>query len=230
MIQLRKSQDRGHAQHGWLDSYHTFSFAEYYEPAFMGFRDLRVINEDIIEAAQGFGKHPHHDMEIITYVVEGQLEHKDSMGTGSIIRPGEIQAMSAGTGVQHSEFNHSNTERLHLLQIWILPEKKGISPSYQQKTIAKVDNQLILIASAHPTDQAITIHQDVNLYSAYLSPKHEIRHDLQKNRHGWLQLITGEIELNGNKLLAGDGAAISEESSLVIKGMSQAEFLFFDLK
>jgi len=229
MIYIRKSNERGNSQIGWLNSLHTFSFGEYYDPKFMGFGDLRVINEDTVQPGYGFGKHPHNDMEIISYVVEGSIEHKDSMGTGSVIRPREIQRMSAGTGVQHSEFNHSKTELLHFLQIWILPEKTGLQPSYEQKRIPDLVNQLILIGSREGGEHAITIHQNVKLYVAYLAENHSIKYEFKKERKGWLQLIKGSIVLNGEQLSAGDGAAITDESEIHIESTNNAELLLFDL-
>lgn len=230
MITIRHSNQRGHYKIDWLNSYHTFSFGHYYDPNHMGLSHLRVINEDTVQANQGFGRHPHKDMEIISYVIEGSLEHKDSMGTGSIIRPGEIQRMSAGTGVEHSEFNHSSEEPLHFLQIWIIPEKNGIQPSYEQKTIHKMNDQFILIGSPKNSDHAIKIHQDVMLYAAYTTTGSLMTYELKQERCGWLQLIKGKIALNGQRLSPGDGAAIQNESSLTIESLKNSELLFFDLK
>lgn len=229
MIYIRKKDARGKSQFDWLTSYHTFSFGEYYDPNFMGFSSLRVINEDTVKPDFGFGKHPHTDMEIISYVIEGALAHKDSMGTGSVIKPGEIQRMSAGTGVQHSEFNHSKTDSLHFLQIWIIPEKKGITPGYQQIKIKKSNNEFILIGSNQAKEDVITIHQDVNLYVAYLTEGHQVDYALQNNRMAWLQLVKGKIKLNEHELTAGDGAAIQQEDIKIVCE-KEAEFLFFDLK
>lgn len=229
MIYIRKSSERGSGKTDWLHSFHTFSFAEYHDPQFMGFGSLRVINEDVIQPSTGFGKHPHNNMEIITYVVEGSLEHQDSMGTGSVIRPGEIQRMSAGTGVQHSEVNPSDQHPLHLLQIWIIPEKRNIDPSYQQIKIQKAANQFVLIGANQEKEHTVMIHQDVNLYVAYLTPNHEIDYPLASDRMGWLQLIKGKIKLNNHNMSAGDGAAIEGES-LNIQCEEDAELLFFDLK
>lgn len=229
MILLRKCNDRGHSQTNWLNSYHTFSFADYYDPKFMGFGCLRVINEDTVQSGMGFGKHPHNNMEIISYVVDGSLEHKDSMGTGSVINPGEIQIMSAGTGVEHSEFNHSTTKLLHFLQIWITPESPGLKPRYQQNTISKIQNSLILIGSQEGKDGAVMIHQDINLYVAYLTPQHAIDYSFQADRIGWLQMIKGSCELNGSPLSAGDGAAIQHENLIHIRCIESAEFLLFAL-
>jgi quercetin 2,3-dioxygenase len=228
MIEIRHRDERGHFDHGWLDTYHTFSFDRYYDPQHMGFRALRVINEDRVAPAQGFGTHPHRDMEIITYILEGALEHKDSMGTGSIIRPGEIQRMSAGTGVTHSEFNPSRNEPVHLLQIWIFPEAKGIKPSYEQKEFNRDEmrGKLRLIAAREPETGAVKIHQDVRLYAAILEGQ-TITHDLQKGRFAWLQVARGSMQLDGIELKAGDGAAIAESESLKITGHGEA--LLFDL-
>jgi redox-sensitive bicupin YhaK (pirin superfamily) len=231
MIKIRKSEDRGHAQHGWLDSYFSFSFADYYDPQFMGFRHLRVINEDRVQPGQGFGTHPHKDMEIITFVLEGSLEHKDSMGTGSIIKPGEIQAMSAGTGVTHSEFNPSKKDLVHLLQIWILPERKGIKPSYQQKSFTEEQRRgkLHLLASGRASDGAAKISQDVELFTAVLTKDQKLDYPLKSGRHAWVQVTKGALSLNGNSLKAGDGAAVSDEKLLDLITQNSAEFLLFDL-
>ncbi|MBD2042794.1 pirin family protein [Microcoleus sp. FACHB-672] len=231
MITLRKSEERGHANHGWLDSYHSFSFANYYDPNNMGFRALRVINEDWVQPAKGFGTHPHRDMEIITYVLEGALEHKDSLGTGSIIRPGEVQKMSAGTGVTHSEYNPSKTEQVHLLQIWIVPDQKNLPPSYEQKTYSTAEkrNQLRLIASPGGQDGSVTVHQDAKLYASVLDAGEKVVHELSPNRHIWVQVAQGEITVNGLSLSAGDAAAISEENRVVVMANTASEILLFDL-
>lgn len=229
MIIIRKANDRGNGQHGWLNSFHTFSFAGYHDPKFMGFGDLRVINEDTVQPGRGFGRHAHHDMEIISYVIEGSLEHKDSLGTGSIIKPGEIQRMSAGTGVEHSEFNPSATDILHFLQIWIIPEKRGLKPEYEQKSITKKPNELILIASRDGGNNTLIVHQDVALFVAYVMTNHSVNYPFSQDRTGWLQLVKGEITLNGNLLGAGDGAAIFNESNVEITGLQDAELLLFDL-
>jgi len=231
MIQIRKSSERGNADHGWLNSYHTFSFADYHDPRFMGFRQLRVINEDRVQPGRGFGTHPHRDMEIISYVLDGALEHKDSLGTGSIIRPGEVQRMSAGTGVTHSEFNHSKSSVVHFLQIWLLPEKEGLPPSYEQREFppAQRRDQLRLVAARDGRDGAVTIHQDVDLYAALLSPGTSVEHSLRAGRHAWLQVAAGEVTLNGKNLAAGDGAAVSDESSVRIEAIESSEVLLFDL-
>lgn len=231
MITLRPSNKRGHANHGWLDSYHTFSFANYYDPNHMGFRALRVINEDRVQPGRGFGTHSHRDMEIITYVLEGAVEHKDSLGNGAIVTPGEVQRMSAGTGIMHSEFNPSQTEPVHFLQIWILPDQQGLQPSYEQRAFELEQRQgkLRLIAAKDGRDGAVTIHQDVDLYSAVLQPGDRVSHQLQPNRYGWLQVAQGAASLNGYALKAGDGVAVSQAESLSINTDSGAEILLFDL-
>lgn len=234
MIQIRRGNERGHADHGWLNTYHTFSFADYYDPRFMGFRSLRVINEDWVQPGHGFPTHPHRDMEIITYVLEGSLEHKDSMGTGSVIRPGEVQKMSAGTGVRHSEFNHSDKELVHLYQIWILPEKQGIQPMYEQKTIpaSEKKGRLRLVASPQGGDGngAVKLYQDAELYSTELEPGQTIERRLAEGRYAWVQVARGSAELNGNLLHAGDGAAIAQEERIKLTGSDQgSEVLLFDL-
>ncbi len=231
MINIRRSNERGHADHGWLDTYHSFSFANYYDPNYMGFRSLRVINEDKIAGGGGFGTHGHKDMEIITYVLEGALEHRDSLGTGSIIKPGEIQRMSAGSGILHSEYNNSPTSPVHLLQIWLIPDEKGLTPSYEQTQtkVATKPNQLHLIAGAEGGEGAVIIHQDVHLYAGIIEPGKTLSYELDRNRHAWLQVAGGAIDLNGKGLKAGDGAAISLETDLVITGEEKAEILLFDL-
>src|SRR5688572_14509583 len=218
MIAVRKSAERGRANHGWLDSRHTFSFADYYDPQHMGFRALRVINEDRVQPGQGFGTHAHRDMEIISYVLEGQLAHRDSMGTGSVIRPGDVQRMSAGTGVRHSEMNPSPAEGVHFFQIWILPERQGIEPSYQQKTFDDADRRgrFRLVAARDGRDGAITVHQDVDLYAALFDGGDRVSFPLRAGRHGWIQVTRGEITVNGHVLDAGDGAAISDETMLTV--------------
>jgi hypothetical protein len=231
MITLRPSNERGHANHGWLDSYHTFSFSNYYDPNHMGFRALRVINEDRVQPGRGFGTHGHRDMEIITYVLEGAVEHKDSLGNGAIVTPGEVQRMSAGTGIMHSEFNPSQTEPVHFLQIWILPDQQGLQPSYEQRAFELKERQgkLRLIAAKDGRDGAVTIHQDMDLYSAVLQPGDRVSHQLQPNRYGWLQVAQGGASLNGYALKAGDGVAVSQAESLNINTDSGAEILLFDL-
>ena len=231
MINIRRSNERGHANHGWLDTNFTFSFADYYDPQFMGFRDLRVINEDHIEPAQGFPKHGHRDMEIITYVISGELSHQDSMGNGETIRPHEVQRMTAGTGVLHSEYS-SETNKTHLLQIWILPEKKNLQPSYEQKIFVPEEKQgkLRLVASRGGDDGSVHINQDVSLYASILTNGEEVSRNLVAGRHAWIQLISGSLDVNGEILNAGDGAAASEETSLKIKSLKdKSEFLLFDL-
>jgi len=230
MIQLRKAQDRGHANHGWLDSWHTFSFADYHDPRHMGFSALRVINEDRVSPGEGFPTHPHRDMEIITYVLEGALEHKDSLGTGSVILPGEIQRMSAGTGIRHSEFNHSQSEPVHFLQIWILPSSQGVKPGYEQKRIdiAELNNNLRLVASPDGRDGSVTIQQDTRLYTARLNNE-EVTHALAPGRHAWIQVARGAVRINGTMLQAGDGAGIENEPSLQLAADGSAEVLLFDL-
>jgi redox-sensitive bicupin YhaK (pirin superfamily) len=231
MITIRRSNERGHANHGWLDTNFTFSFADYYDPQFMGFRNLRVINEDRIEPAQGFPTHGHRDMEIVTYVISGELSHRDSMGNGETIHPNEVQRMTAGTGVLHSEYS-SLTDRTHLLQIWILPEKRNLQPGYEQKVFSSEEKQgtLRLIASRGGDDGSVHINQDVRLYASILGKGEQVNHELATDRHAWIQLISGSIEVNGEKLEAGDGAAVSEEKIVEIKSLAdRSEFLFFDL-
>ncbi|MBD1908647.1 pirin family protein [Funiculus sociatus GB2-A5] len=231
MITLRKSENRGHANHGWLNTYHTFSFANYYDPTHMGFRSLRVINQDRVHPGKGFPTHSHNDMEIVTYVLEGALEHKDSLGTGSIIRPGDVQRMSAGTGIAHSEYNHSQTEGVHFLQIWILPNKKGVKPTYEQKTYSDEEKRgnLRLIVSEDGRSNSVTIHQDVDTYTTLLDTGEQVIHQLKPNRHAWVQVARGSVMLNDNLLEAGDGAAVSNEESLKLVGKEMAEVLLFDM-
>jgi hypothetical protein len=231
MITLRKAQDRGHARHGWLESFHTFSFADYQDPKHMGFRALRVINEDRVQPNRGFGTHSHRDMEIVTYVLSGALEHKDSLGTGSVIRPGDVQRMSAGTGVAHSEFNHSATELVHFLQIWILPEREGLPPSYEQRhfTSEERSGALRLVASRDGRQGSVTLQQDVDLFACVLAAGAAVAHELRADRHAWLQVARGSCELNGTSLEAGDGAAISGERQLRLAAAKGAEILLFDL-
>ena len=231
MITLRPADERGHAMHGWLNSYHTFSFANYYDPQHMGFRDLLVINEDRVQPSKGFGTHSHQDMEIITYVLEGALEHKDSLGTGAIIKPGEVQRMSAGTGIRHSEFNHSQTEPVHFLQIWITPKQEGLQPSYEQTAFPVEERlgKLRLIAARDGRDGAVTIHQDVDLYTAVLKAGDQVTYNLNQGRYAWFQVARGNATLNGHALAAGDGVAVSAEKLLDISTDSGAEILLFDL-
>lgn len=232
MITLRPAQDRGSANFGWLDSRHTFSFGEYSDPNHMGFADLRVINEDKVTPGQGFNTHGHRDMEIVSYVLEGALEHKDSIGTGSVIRPGDVQRMSAGTGIMHSEYNASKTEPVHFLQIWILPEQKGIAPGYEQKTFTAEEKRgiLRLVGSRDGRDGSITIHQDINLYASVLQEGETVSHALAQKRVTWLQVVRGAVQLNDQSLRAGDGAAIAEESHITLQGASDdSEVLLFDM-
>lgn len=228
MITIRTADARGHFDHGWLNTYHTFSFADYHDPNFMGFRTLRVINEDRVKAGAGFGTHAHRDMEIISYVLEGQLGHRDSMGNGSIIVPGDVQRMSAGTGVTHSERNPSPGELVHFYQIWILPERRGITPSYEQKHFTDDDRRgkLRVVASPDGRDGSVAIHQDVTLYSAIVDGS-ELRYDFAPQRHGWLQVARGSINLGRQTLQAGDGAMISDERQIAFRG--NGEVLLFDL-
>ena len=231
MIQLRKHAARGHADHGWLESWHTFSFADYYDPAEMGWRSLRVINEDIIQPGKGFGTHGHRDMEIVTYLLDGELEHKDSMGNGAVIRPGEVQRMSAGKGVMHSEFNPSPGATTHLLQIWIEPSVRGVPPSYEQTyfPVEERRGRLRLVASRDGRDGSVTIHQDAALYAALLAAGESVRHAPAQGRHAYLHVARGKVDLNGVQLGAGDGAKIAEESELRISAAADAEILLFDL-
>ena len=231
MITIRRSNERGHANHGWLDTHFSFSFADYYDPEFMGFRNLRVINEDFVEPGQGFPKHGHRDMEIITYMISGELSHRDSMGNGETVHPNEVQRMTAGTGVLHSEYS-SPTDRTHLLQIWILPEKRNLQPGYEQKEFprAEKEGKLKLVASRGGDDGSIHINQDVKLYASVLKSGDKVSLDLAEDRHAWIQLISGSLEVNGGRLEAGDGAAISEEKALTLRSLGDdSEFLLFDL-
>ena len=231
MINIRRSNERGHADLGWLDTHYTFSFSDYYDPQFMGFRDLRVINEDLIEAGQGFPKHGHRDMEIITYMISGELSHRDSMGNGETIHTNEVQRMTAGTGVLHSEFS-SPTDKTHLLQIWILPEQNRLKPGYEQKIFSPEEKQgkLRLIASRGGDDGSVHINQDMKLYASILNIGEKVLLGLAEGRHAWVQLISGSLDVNGETLNAGDGAAISEETALKIKALDdKTEFLLFDL-
>ncbi|PKU26663.1 pirin family protein [Telmatospirillum siberiense] len=230
-ITLRPAAERGHANHGWLDTHHSFSFAHYHDPDHMGFRALRVINDDRIAPGTGFGTHGHHDMEIVTYVTEGVLEHRDSMGEHSIIRPGEVQRMSAGTGIRHSEYNGSRSETLKLLQIWLLPEKEGLPPGYEQKLFAEEEkhNRLRLIAAPDGREGALSIHQDVALYAAKLDGGSVLTHSLDIGRGAWLQMVSGQVLLNDQPMRAGDGAAVEGEDLLTVKADQTSEFLLFDL-
>jgi redox-sensitive bicupin YhaK (pirin superfamily) len=229
MLTIRRSADRGHADHGWLDTRHSFSFADYYDPDHMGFRSLRVINQDRVAAGAGFGTHPHKDMEIISYVLDGELAHKDSMGNGSIIRPGDVQRMTAGTGVLHSEANPSKKDKVHFLQIWILPEKRGLAPGYEQKTFADRKGALRLVASRDGRDGSVTVHQDMALYAGTFDGDESAKIELAPGRHAWVQVARGSIELNGEKLEPGDGAALTDVRSIELAKGRGAEVLVFDL-
>jgi hypothetical protein len=231
MIHVRKASERGASKHGWLDSRHTFSFADYADPRQMGFRALRVINEDRVAPGQGFGTHGHRDMEILSYVLEGELEHRDDMGNGSIIRPGDVQRMTAGTGVMHSERNPSPEKPVHFLQIWLLPERARLTPGYEQKTFAEAERKgkLRLVASHDGRDGSIVVHQDVLLWSGLFDAGGDASFELGAGRHAWVQVARGEIELNGKKLSAGDGAAVSDERKLALHALSPSEVLVFDL-
>ena len=232
MIKVRLAAERGTANFGWLDSRHTFSFGDYYDPAQLGFGPLRVINEDRVSPGQGFGTHGHRDMEIISYVLDGALEHKDSIGTGSVIRPGDVQVMSAGTGIRHSEFNHSKTEPVHFLQIWVIPGRDGIVPRYEQKTFADADKRgrLRLVGSPDGRDGSIVIHQDVELFAALLSSGEKVTHALSPGRKGWVQIVRGAVDVNGVALATGDGASIDNEPGLSLTAPVDAtEVLVFDL-
>ena len=230
MITVRPRDKRGIANFGWLDSRHTFSFGHYYDPQHMGFASLRVINEDKVIPAQGFGTHGHQDMEIVSYVLSGELEHRDSMGNGSVIRPGDVQRMSAGTGVRHSEFNASDTNPVHFLQIWIMPEQKGLQPSYEEKNFSQTKGNLTLVGSRDGRENSVTIHQDVNLYLGSLDKSDRFTYQINDNRAVWLQVTKGEVKLNDRLLQAGDGAAIIDRTELAIAGNSpDSEILLFDL-
>lgn len=228
---IRPARQRGHANHGWLDSHHTFSFADYHDPKHMGFRSLRVINEDRVLPARGFGTHPHRDMEILSYVLEGGLEHKDSMGTGSVIRPGDVQRMSAGTGVTHSEYNASKSDPVHFLQIWLLPKERGIEPSYAQKTFSREEKQgrLRVVASPDGRDGSISIHTDAVLHAGLFGAGEAAELPISSGRHAWVQVARGKVRVNGAELSAGDGAALSEEASVRVEGIDGGEVLVFDL-
>jgi len=231
MIKIRKSEERGHFDHGWLNTYFTFSFADYYDPKHVHFRTLRVLNDDRVAPGQGFPTHPHRDMEIVTYVLEGALEHRDSMGTGSVIRPGDVQYMSAGSGVTHSEFNASDKEPVHLLQIWMFPEKQGFQPKYGQKNFSEAEKRgkLRLLVSPDGRDGSIQIRQDNELYATVLGKGEAVRHELKADRHAYIQVARGSVTLNGTQLEAGDGAAISTEKAVELTGVNRAEVLLFDL-
>jgi redox-sensitive bicupin YhaK (pirin superfamily) len=232
MFTVRPASQRGHANHGWLDTWHSFSFNTYRDPRYMHFRSLRVMNEDIVAPGQGFGTHPHNDMEIVTYVLSGALEHKDSMGHGEVLRPGEFQRMTAGTGITHSEFNPSATEPVHLYQIWLFPERKDLPPSYEQKAFPASGrrNQWQLVASRDAALDSLTIHTDARIFLAELDAEQIVRRDLEPSRHAWLQILRGAVQVSGQRLMAGDGLAVSDESSLEIMGNAQSsELMLFDL-
>lgn len=229
MIRVRRAADRGRADHGWLLAQHTFSFAGYRDPAHDRFRALRVLNEDRIAPGRGFGTHPHRDMEIVTLVLEGALEHKDSMGNGEVLRPGEFQRMTAGSGITHSEFNPSPTEPTHLYQIWLEPSRRGLTPSYEQRRFDDIDGRLRLVAAPDAADGALTIHTDARVYLARLQPGERVQHPLAAGRHAWLQVLRGEVTLADEALAASDGAAVSDEAELAIEARQPAELLLFDL-
>jgi redox-sensitive bicupin YhaK (pirin superfamily) len=229
-MKIRRANERGHAEHGWLDSYHTFSFADYYDPQWMGYRSLRVINDDVVTAGQGFGTHPHRDMEIITYVLSGALEHKDSMGNGSVIRAGDVQYMSAGSGVRHSEFNPSKDEAVHLLQIWIEPDEIGATPRYAEKSFKdSPSGKLNLVASKTGRDGSIAIRQDADLWIAKLEPGQQVTHSLANKRHAWLHVAEGEVSLDGKNLSGGDAAILDEAGALELRATKPTQVLLFDL-
>ncbi|EEF59071.1 pirin family protein [Pedosphaera parvula] len=231
MITIRKSDERGHANHGWLDSYHSFSFADYYDPKFMGYRSLRVINDDKVSGGAGFGMHPHRDMEIVTYLLSGALEHRDSMGNGAVMKPGDVQRMTAGTGVLHSEKNYSPIEPVHLLQIWILPEQQSLKPGYEQKSFTSelTPGKLVPVVSKEPKNGALKIHQDMDLLIGKFNPGDKASYELKPNRHAWVQVAEGKVTLNGQELKAGDGAAVNDERNLSFEGKEPAQVLLFDL-
>jgi quercetin 2,3-dioxygenase len=229
-MKIRKANERGHAEHGWLDTYHTFSFADYYDPQWMGFRSLRVINDDLVLPGQGFGQHPHRDMEIITYILSGALEHKDSMGNGRVIKTGDVQYMAAGSGVQHSEFNPSKDEAVHLLQIWIQPDRKGVAPRYAEKSFAKAPTGVLhLVASKAGRAGSIPIHQDADLWLAKLGPGDRVAHQLASGRSAWVHVATGDVTLNGKALSGGDAAAVTGETTLDLSATKLGQVLLFDL-
>ena len=230
MMIIRKANERGHAEHGWLDTYHTFSFADYHDPRWMGFRSLRVLNDDLVMPGMGFGAHPHRDMEIITWVLSGALEHKDSMGNGRVIRAGDVQYMAAGTGIEHSEFNPSDDEAVRLLQIWIRPDRKGVTPRYAEKSLAGAPAGVLnLIASRSGRDGSIAIHQDADVWMAKLMAGDRITHDQAPRRHAWVHVAEGEVALNGHTLAGGDGVGISEERAVELTARREAKVLLFDL-
>jgi hypothetical protein len=231
MLAIRRAEERGHADHGWLNSYHTFSFGNYYDPEHMGFSKLRVINDDTVVPRGGFGTHGHRDMEIISYVLEGALKHEDSMGNGSVIRPGDVQRMSAGTGVTHSEFNASDAEPVHFLQIWVVPEREGLKPGYEQKAFADEEKRgrLRLVGSRDGREDSVTIHQDVDIYATLLGEGDSVSHALAEGRKGWIHLAQGSAALNDEQLQAGDGVAVEGPATITLTGTSEAEVLLFDM-
>jgi len=231
MFQVRRGTERGHFNHGWLDTYHTFSFGDYHDLQHTHFRALRVMNEDRVKPGQGFGTHPHRDMEIVTYVLSGALEHKDSMGNGEVLRPGEFQRMSAGSGILHSEFNPSNAEPVHLYQIWLFPRQKGITPSYEQRAFPEAEKhgRLRVVASPDGRDGSLTIGQDASVFLSSLDANPRVTHELTPGRHAWLQVLRGAVDLNGNVLVAGDGVAVSDENGLSVRATEPSEVMLFDL-
>ena len=231
MLTVRKAEDRGASRLGWLESYHSFSFSDYYDPEHMGFRSLRVINDDVIAPGGGFGTHPHRDMEIITYVLDGALEHRDSLGTGSVIRPGDVQKMSAGTGIRHSEFNHSRSAPVHLLQIWIVPERGGIAPAYQQLHFPREAKlgKLLLVAANEDREDLIRIHQNARMYVSVLESQQSVKHQLAAGRHAWVHVASGAVSVNGKELKAGDAVAVAGEPIEIVGADSGGEVLLFDL-
>lgn len=226
MIEIRRGQDRGHSRFAWLDSRHSFSFGSYHDPGFMGFRALRVINDDVVDPGTGFGMHPHRDMEILTIVHRGALEHKDSLGSGAVVRPGDVQRMTAGTGVLHSETNPSPDEPVRLLQIWILPETAGLEPSYEQRSF---DAAFQRVASRDGRDGALSVHQDVEVWRGRIEPDRPVRHEIAPGRHVWVQVVEGELRVCGQRLVTGDGAAVSEEQSVTLEATGPSDVLLFDL-
>jgi redox-sensitive bicupin YhaK (pirin superfamily) len=231
MFQVRRGAERGHFNHGWLDTYHTFSFGDYHDPRHTHFQALRVMNEDRVKPGQGFGTHPHRDMEIVTYVLSGALEHKDSMGNGEVLRPGEFQRMSAGSGILHSEFNPSKTEPVHLYQIWLFPRQKGVTPSYEQRAFPEAEKRgrLRVVASPDGREGSLTIGQDASVFLSLLDANQRVTHELTPGRHAWLQVLRGAVDLNGNVLVAGDGVAVSDENALSVRATEASEVMLFDL-
>lgn len=230
MMNVRRSHERGHANYGWLDTRHTFSFGDYYDPGHMGFRSLRVINDDRVVGGQGFGTHPHRDMEIISYVVDGALEHRDSMGNGSVIRPGEVQRMRAGTGVTHSEYNHSATDPVRFLQIWVLPEERGLTPGYEQKLFGdERRGRLRLVASRDGSEGSVQIQQDLAMFASVLKNGERVEHDLAEGRHAWLQIVRGTVRVDSLELGEGDGASFSEVPAIAMESLGDSELILFDI-